>query len=85
VRSPPIVFGLNQPIALRDPVSNYYTMTLDQANALTPHLSWTAFLKEQGAPVVPAVDVNQPTFYRALDGLIHGLLTAGTFGWLWPR
>jgi len=22
---------------------------------------------------------------KAIDGLICGLLTAGTFGWLWPR
>ena len=25
------------------------------------------------------------TFKHILDGLIYGLLTAGTFGWLWPK
>jgi hypothetical protein len=25
------------------------------------------------------------TIKEALDGLVYGLLTAGTFGWLWPR
>ena len=25
------------------------------------------------------------TFKHMLDGLIYGLLTAGTFGWLWPK
>ena len=25
------------------------------------------------------------TFRSVFDGLIYGLLTAGTFGWLWPR
>ena len=25
------------------------------------------------------------TLKEAFDGLIYGLLTAGTFGWLWPR
>jgi hypothetical protein len=25
------------------------------------------------------------TIKEVLDGLIYGLLTAGTFGWLWPR
>jgi hypothetical protein len=25
------------------------------------------------------------TLKDAADGLVHGLLTAGTFGWLWPR
>ena len=25
------------------------------------------------------------TFKEVSDGLVYGLLTAGTFGWLWPR
>lgn len=25
------------------------------------------------------------TLKSAIDGLIYALLTAGTFGWLWPR
>ena len=25
------------------------------------------------------------TFKSTVDGLIYGMLTAGTFGWLWPR
>ena len=25
------------------------------------------------------------TFKELIDGVIFGLLTAGTFGWLWPR
>jgi hypothetical protein len=25
------------------------------------------------------------TLKEAIDGLVHALLTAGTFGWLWPR
>jgi hypothetical protein len=25
------------------------------------------------------------TFASMFDGLVYGLLTAGTFGWLWPR
>ena len=25
------------------------------------------------------------TIKEAIDGLIYGLLTAGTFGWLWPK
>jgi hypothetical protein len=25
------------------------------------------------------------TLKSMLDGLVYGLLTAGTFGWLWPR
>jgi len=26
-----------------------------------------------------------PTIKEVVDGLVYGLLTAGTFGWLWPR
>jgi hypothetical protein len=25
------------------------------------------------------------TIKHVIDGLIYGLLTAGTFGWLWPK
>ncbi len=25
------------------------------------------------------------TLKEVIDGLVYGLLTAGTFGWLWPR
>jgi len=25
------------------------------------------------------------TIKEVIDGLVYGLLTAGTFGWLWPR
>ena len=25
------------------------------------------------------------TVKEVIDGLVYGLLTAGTFGWLWPR
>ena len=25
------------------------------------------------------------TFKGTVDGLVYALLTAGTFGWLWPR
>jgi hypothetical protein len=25
------------------------------------------------------------TIKSTIDGLLYGLLTAGTFGWLWPR
>ena len=25
------------------------------------------------------------TCLEALDGVLYGLLTAGSFGWLWPR
>jgi hypothetical protein len=42
-----------------------------------------------GAGVVPAaIWMGKPwsgTLKELFDGLVYGLVTAGTFGWLWPR
>ena len=48
----------------------------------------TAFLAYGVAPVVGSIWKGQPwgtTLKEVVDGLIYALLTAGTFGWLWPR
>ena len=39
-------------------------------------------------PIVGSIWKGQPwgmTIKEVVDGLIYGLLTAGTFGWLWPK
>jgi hypothetical protein len=48
----------------------------------------TAFLAYAAALIQDAIWRGQSwgvTFKHVLDGLIFGLLTAGTFGWLWPK
>ena len=48
----------------------------------------TAFLGYGVGPLVNGIWKGQPwgmTIKEAIDGLIYALLTAGTFGWLWPR
>jgi hypothetical protein len=48
----------------------------------------TAFLGYAVAQIQDAIWKGQTwsvTFKHVFDGLIYGLLTAGTFGWLWPR
>jgi hypothetical protein len=48
----------------------------------------TAFLGYAAAQVQDSIWKGQPwsvTLKHVVDGLIYGLLTAGTFGWLWPR
>ena len=48
----------------------------------------TAFLGYAGALVQDSIWKGQSwgvTLKHVVDGLIYGLLTAGTFGWLWPR
>ena len=58
------------PTALRDPVANYHKMMLADVQTLAPHMDWAAFYKLQGAPTVPAVDVGQPEYITAVDGMI---------------
>jgi hypothetical protein len=48
----------------------------------------TAFLGYAAAQVQDSIWKGQPwgvTLKHVFDGLIYALLTAGTFGWLWPR
>nr|MDQ2667046.1 M13 family metallopeptidase [Gemmatimonadota bacterium] len=61
------------PVELRDPVANYHPMTLDQLNALTPHLAWSKFYSAIGVPKVAKLDVGQPEFFQAVDTLLTTL------------
>ena len=48
----------------------------------------TAFLGYGVGPLVNGIWKGQPwgmTLKEAFDGLVYAALTAGTFGWLWPR
>jgi hypothetical protein len=48
----------------------------------------TAFVAYAVAQIQDSIWKGQSwgvTFKHVFDGLIYGLLTAGTFGWLWPR
>lgn len=47
-----------------------------------------AWMGYAGAEITNSVWRSQPwsvTTKNVIDGLIYGLLTAGVFGWLWPR
>jgi hypothetical protein len=46
------------------------------------------FLTYAAAMIPPSIWMGKPwriTGKDVLDGLLYGLVTAGTFGWLWPR
>ncbi len=48
----------------------------------------TAFLAYAGSLAQNSIWKGETwgvTFKHVIDGLIYGLLTAGTFGWLWPK
>ena len=58
-----------------------------QANSVAQLLT-AAFLAYGLGPLVNGVWKGQPwsmALKEAFDGLVYSLLTAGTFGWLWPR
>lgn len=47
-----------------------------------------AFLGYAGSEAQASIWMGRPwsaTWKGIFDGLVYGLLTAGTFGWLWPR
>ncbi|HWZ59681.1 MAG TPA: M13 family metallopeptidase [Gemmatimonadaceae bacterium] len=54
----------------RDPYNTYHKMTLAGADSVTPHLDWRAWMDDVGAARQPALIVNQPKFFSALDSLL---------------
>ncbi|HEU4665643.1 MAG TPA: M13 family metallopeptidase, partial [Dokdonella sp.] len=57
-------------VAMRDPQTYYRMATLAQADAQTPHFSWTAFHKELGRPDVARFSLPHPTFFAAMDSAL---------------
>jgi len=51
----------------RDPDKTYHRQTLTEIAKLTPNFSWTAYLKNVGAPSVVAINVGQPKYFEAVD------------------
>lgn len=48
----------------------------------------TAFLAYSAGNIPNAIWMGKPwgvAFKESIDGLLYGLMTAGAFGWLWPR
>ncbi|WP_374350961.1 M13 family metallopeptidase [Chitinimonas sp.] len=54
----------------RDPQKTYNKMDRAGLKALTPNLDWTAFLEAAGASAASEVDIGQPTYFKALDGML---------------
>jgi putative endopeptidase len=51
----------------RDTDKTYNRKTLAELSKLTPNFSWTAYLKQIGAPPVAAVNVGQPLYFEAIN------------------
>ena len=58
------------PVERRDPVATYNYRTAAQLASMTPHFNWTRYFTDVGAPSVPAVDIESPKFFNAVDSLI---------------
>jgi putative endopeptidase len=57
-------------VELRDPAAQYHMMSIADAQALTPNLSWQAFFRAVGSPPLTEMNVGQPEFFKALNGML---------------
>ena len=51
----------------REPANVHHLMSRQQLQALTPSLSWDAYLQASGAPAFKMLDVSDPDFYKGLE------------------
>jgi putative endopeptidase len=54
----------------RDPVATYNFRTPAQLASMTPSFNWRRYFADIGTPNVPAVDVESPKFFAAVDSLM---------------
>ncbi|HJT98115.1 MAG TPA: M13 family metallopeptidase [Rhodanobacteraceae bacterium] len=65
-------------VALRDPENFYHIYTVADADAKTPHFSWTAFYKAIDHGDVARFSLAQPEFFAAAD---HAIATVPVAHW----
>ncbi|HET6546787.1 MAG TPA: M13 family metallopeptidase [Rhodanobacteraceae bacterium] len=58
------------PVDLRKPENQYHFVTLADADALTPHLSWTQFFETQDADIRKGFSLSQPGFFKEVDRML---------------
>jgi putative endopeptidase len=61
-------------IQMRDPDATYHKMPLAQVQGLTPNISWEKYLEGVGYPGIKDINIAQPKFFEALNGLINSVL-----------
>ncbi len=60
-------------VAMRDPDATYHRMPLAEVRKLMPHFPWRDFLAAVGLPDPGEINVAQPEFFRAFDGMFAGI------------
>lgn len=58
------------PVQQRDPANQYKLVTVAQADAVTPHFEWGAYLKAHGAPEARAFSLAETEFFTTFDRLL---------------
>jgi putative endopeptidase len=60
-------------VAMRDPDSVYHRMSVDSLRKLAPHIDWAGYLAARSIPRTTPVNVAQPAFVVALDGMLESM------------
>ncbi len=58
------------PPELRDLDNRYHLVTVEQANEITPHFSWSRFFAAQGIAIDDRFSLSQPKFFAEFDRLL---------------
>ena len=57
-------------VELRDPEAVYHKMSIAEAQALTPNISWQAFFHAAGSAPLAEINLSQPEFFKALNAML---------------
>jgi endothelin-converting enzyme/putative endopeptidase len=57
-------------VARRDPSALYHKMAPAELQKLTPAFDWSTYFKGVGAPPIDAINVTEPEFFKALNGVL---------------
>ena len=60
-------------VSQRNPTNVYHVMSVAQFDSIAPHFNWQSFISAQGGPQVTEFNVQQPDFFRALDGFLTSI------------
>jgi endothelin-converting enzyme/putative endopeptidase len=60
-------------VARRDPANVNHKMKLEELQVLTPGFPWREYFKGIGAPAFTTINVTQPQYLKALDGILSTL------------
>ena len=69
-------------VALREPLNSYHVTTLADADARTPHFSWSEFFRSAGRADVERFSVAQPGFFAAFERALSELPVEHWQAWL---